>query len=574
MLRQIAGLIAGLSMALAAHAASAQTVVGDWVGPVVIAPSVSLKVAVHIHRDAAGALAGTLDSLDRTTYGMKLDDVAQSGGSLTFTLPTLKAAVAAKWDPATGGWTGPWTQNGRTFTLTLTPGTPAVAPVIAGLDGDWDGALAANGGMKLHLSLHVVTGPYGTAATFKNVEQQATAAVSAISRICDKVRVEINPPGAVFEAVLDPKGQTLSGTFSQGGLTFPLVLTHRVAGLAGAELRRPQTPVKPYPYREVDAAFEDEGGHVKLAGTLTLPEGVGPFPAVVLVSGSGPNTRNEPILGHQLFLVLADHLTRHGIAVLRYDKRGTGASTGDYAKATTQDFANDADAAAIWLRGRKEVDPAKVGLIGHSEGGLIVPMVANADPKVDFIVMMAGPGVDGAQVLTEQGRLISKAMGLSDEQVAEGSAIRERMISVVRAEKDPTVAAAKLKAMAAANPKLKDTPAAVIDAQINEINTGWFRFFFNYDPAPALRQVRCPVLAMIGSKDLQVPPDQNLPAIRAALAHNPDAEVEKLPNLNHLFQTAETGAPSEYGEIEETMSPLALDTMTAWIAKHVGPPAH
>jgi hypothetical protein len=319
--------------------------------------------------------------------------------------------------------------------------------------------------------------------------------------------------------------------------------------------------------------FDDAASHVRLAGTLTLPQGAGPFPAVVLVSGSGPNTRNEPIMNHQLFLVLADHLTRHGVAVLRYDKRGTGTSTGDYAKATTQDFADDADAAAAFLRARKEIDPAKVGLIGHSEGGLIAPMVAVADPKVDFIVMMAGPGVDGAQVLTEQGRLITKAMGLSDAQVAETSALREKLIAIVRTEKDPAVAAAKMRALIAADPKLKDTPPAAIEAQISAINSDWFRFFFNYDLAIALRQVRCPVLAMIGSKDLQVPPDQNLPAIRAALAHNPDAEVEELPSLNHLFQTAKTGAVGEYGEIEETLAPVALDLMTGWILKRVGPPA-
>jgi len=579
MLRQIAGLIAGLSMAFAAHAVSAQTATtqqgsGDWLGGLAISPTVTLHVAIHIHKDAAGLQTGSFDSLDQGVYDLPLADVSTAGGALAFTVPKLHATYAGKWDAVSHAWSGQWAQGDRSIVLTLVSGETPAAPVVAGLDGDWDGALTVSGGMKLRLALHVETGAHGTMARLNSIDRQSVLAISSLSRTGDKVRIEAKLIGAVYEAALDAKGQTLAGTWTQGGMPLALVLRRRGAGQVEAMLRRPQTPVKPYPYHEEEVAFEDAAGHAKLAGTLTLPAGAGPFPAVVLVSGSGPNTRNEPIMAHQLFLVLADHLTRHGIAVLRYDKRGTGASTGDYAKATTQDFANDADAAAAWLRGRKEIDPGKVGLIGHSEGGLIVPMVAVADPKVDFIVMMAGPGVRGDKVLSEQGRLITKAMGLSDEKVADSSALRDQMIAIVRTEKDPVVAAAKMRALVARDPKQKDAPQAVVEAQIATMNTDWFRFFFNYDPAPALRQVKCPVLAMIGSKDLQVPPDQNLPAIRAALAGNPDVEVDEPPGLNHLFQTAKTGAPGEYGEIEETMSPLALDTMTAWIAKHVGPPAH
>ena len=571
MIRHLAGLFAGLSLALAAQAALAQQATGNWLGALVVSPAVTLHVAIHIHESAA---TGTFDSLDQAIYDVPLSYIAVTGGSLSFSIARLHATYAGTWDAAGHGWSGQWTQNGRSLPLTLVPGEPPATPTITGLDGDWDGTLSVGGGMKLRLALHVETGPRGTWARLDSIDQQSKVAVSALSRDGQTLHLEIKLIGAAYDATLESKGQTLTGTWVQGGQSMPLVLTRRAAGQAAAVLKRPQTPVKPYPYREEEVTFEEPGSHVKLAGTLTLPEGAGPFPAVVLVSGSGPNTRNEPILGHQLFLVLADHLTRHGIAVLRYDKRGTGTSTGDYAKATTEDFAHDADAAAAWLRARKEIDPAKVGLIGHSEGGLIVPMVAVADPKVDFIVMMAGPGVDGAQVLAEQGRLISRAMGMTDQQVADDSTLREQMIAIVRAEKDPAVAEAKLRALLAANPQMNGQPAAVIDAQIKAMNNAWFRFFFNYDPAVALRKVRCPVLAINGSKDLQVPPAQSLPAIRAALAHNPDVEVDELPGLNHLFQTAKTGAPGEYGEIEETIAPVALDTMTGWIVRHVGPPAH
>ena len=323
-----------------------------------------------------------------------------------------------------------------------------------------------------------------------------------------------------------------------------------------------------------DGALEAGAGvKLRLAGTLTLPKGNGPFPAVVLVAGSGPNTRNEPILGHQLFLVLADHLTRQGIAVLRYDKRGTGQSTGDYAKATTMDFADDVQAAMAYLKTRKDIDPRRIGLIGHSEGGLIVPIVAARDPSTAFIVMMAGPGVNGLDILLEQGRLIAKAMGMTDAKIAESSALRAQLFDIVRTEKDPAAAEVKLRAAFAPLAKAQALPDSAVEAQIRQINTEWFRAFFDYDPAPTLRQVRRPVLAINGSLDLQVPPAQSLPAIRAALAGNPDAEVDELPGLNHLFQTAKTGGVGEYAQIEETISPLALDTMTRWILKHSRPTA-
>ena len=291
---------------------------------------------------------------------------------------------------------------------------------------------------------------------------------------------------------------------------------------------------------------------------------------MVLISGSGPNTRNEPLVGHQVFLVLADYLTRHGIAVLRYDKRGTGASGGDYGKATTLDFAGDAEAAAAYLRSRQEIDPTRVGLIGHSEGGLIAPIVAVKDPKIAFIVLMAGPGVDGVDILMEQGRLISKAMGLTDAQADKGGAVRKQFFDIARTEKDPQVAAAKLKAVADAWAKANDVEPQAIELQASLVNSDWFRFFYDYDPAVTLRQVRGPVLALIGSKDLQVPAAQNLPPIRAALAHDRDAVVEELPDLNHLFQTAKTGSPGEYAQIEETIAPIALETITGWILKHDG----
>jgi pimeloyl-ACP methyl ester carboxylesterase len=285
-----------------------------------------------------------------------------------------------------------------------------------------------------------------------------------------------------------------------------------------------------------------------------------------LIPGSGPHDRDETLLGHKVFLVLADYLTRKGIVVLRVDDRGVGKSTGNLADATTADLATDAEAGVAYLKTRSEVDPHKIGLIGHSEGGLIAPMVAARNADVAFIVMMAGPGVPGDEILVEQVLLISEASGASHD-VAEKNATAEReVVTLVKQEKDNAVLEKDLREKLAGK-----IPEAQIDPTIKQLTSPWVRYFIAYDPAPALRKVKCPVLAINGEKDVQVPPKQNLPAIRRALEEggNQHAEADELPGLNHLFQTAKTGVPSEYSEIEETMSPAAMEKIASWILKQL-----
>jgi len=283
-----------------------------------------------------------------------------------------------------------------------------------------------------------------------------------------------------------------------------------------------------------------------------------------LITGSGPQDRDESLLGHKPFLILSDYLTRHGIAVLRADDRGTAKSTGVFATATTADFATDTEAGIAYLKTRAEVDPHKIGLIGHSEGGVIAPMIAARNKDVAFIVMMAGTGVPGDQILVAQGEAIQVAGGKSPEQAAKDAAKEKEMLTLVETEKDQAVLEKELKEKLAG-----DVPEAQIGVQIKQITSPWFRYFLTYDPATALRKVTCPVLAINGEKDTQVPPKLNLPAIRKALeeAGNKHFEVDELPGLNHLFQTAKTGAPAEYSEIEETMSPVALEKISSWILK-------
>ena len=360
-----------------------------------------------------------------------------------------------------------------------------------------------------------------------------------------------------YEGWWDAAQSAWVGAWTQGQ-TLPLVFTR---GKVEPRLR-PQTPKPPFPYRGEDVSFDSAPG-VRLAGTLTLPEGKGPFPAAVLITGSGAQDRDETIMDHKPFMVLADALTRRGIAVLRTDDRGFARSTGDFAKATTEDFAADAEAAVGYLAGRPEIDAGRIGLIGHSEGGLIGPIVAARDPRVAFVVMLAGPGVPTRELMTAQREAVARTAGLLPEAVARNEAVIGRVEAALAQGKD----AAQAETDAAKVLTDAGMPAAGAAQTVRQLSSPWFRWFIAYDPRPTLRKLRVPVLALNGDKDVQVVAAQNLPSIREALKDNPKAEVVELPGLNHLFQTADTGAPSEYARIEETIAPAALGLITDWVAK-------
>jgi uncharacterized protein len=325
----------------------------------------------------------------------------------------------------------------------------------------------------------------------------------------------------------------------------------------------------------VEVAYENKPAGIKLAGTLTLPKGPGPFPAALLISGSGPQDRDETILGHKPFLVLADYLTRRGVAVLRVDDRGVGGSTGKTNDATSVDFAADVLAGVGFLKGRKEINAAQIGLIGHSEGGIIAPLVASRSKDVAFIVLLAGTGLPGEDILYLQGAAILKVAGANAAQLARQKAMQQTMFAVLRAENDNVVAEKKIRAALAeltgkldAEEKKKMAEAMpLLEGQIKMVLTPWFRHFLSYDPRPALRKVTCPVLALNGAKDVQVDAALNLQAIQAALKKggNKDVAVREFANLNHLFQTCKTGAVSEYGNIEETLAPVVLEAVARWI---------
>jgi pimeloyl-ACP methyl ester carboxylesterase len=350
------------------------------------------------------------------------------------------------------------------------------------------------------------------------------------------------------------------------------------AAPATAEPRkRPQEPTKPYPYAEDAVTYENKKAGVRLAATLTVPRGPGPFPAALLITGSGLQDRDESVFGHKPFLVLADYLTRRGVAVLRADDRGAGQSTGDFATATSADLAEDAAAGVEFLRRREEVDPRRIGLIGHSEGGLIAPMLAARSDGIAFIVLLAGQGLPGDEVLVSQGELLLKAAGATAERLQRQRDLQARLFALVKSEPDKDALARKARAILdeevgkLSEEKPKDAAGlkAAIPGQMQMLTSPWLRYFLTYDPRPALRRVRCPVLALGGTRDLQVDAGTNLPAIEKALRDggNADVTVKELPGLNHLFQTCATGSLAEYARIEETIAPAVLDLMAAWVAK-------
>lgn len=371
---------------------------------------------------------------------------------------------------------------------------------------------------------------------------------------------------AGFTARWSEQDKAWIGTWSQNGQAVPLRLERTDA--AALKPKRPQLEAiaaRQPTYASVEVGFANPaGGHV-LAGTLTVPQGKGPFPAAVLVHGSGPVDRDETIREHKPFLVLADHLSRQGIAVLRYDKRGVGKSGGVYKDATTHDFAGDAEAALAFLRGRPEVDATRIGMAGHSEGGLIAPMVAARDPGLAFVVMLAGPGVRGELLMVEQIALGTRAAGMPEEAVARERELNRAVFAAIAAEPRPELAGDKARRMMEEAERKGILPAGTAAARAREFTSPWFHAFLRHEPGPALQSLRQPILVLNGERDLQVPAAMNLAAIRGALKAHPRAVVKELPALNHLFQTARTGAGSEYAEIEESVAPLALDTVSDWI---------
>ncbi|WP_405285471.1 alpha/beta fold hydrolase [Gaopeijia maritima] len=447
----------------------------------------------------------------------------------------------------------------------------ALAPVGAlaqtpDLVGDWSGALEV-AGTRLPIVFHITADDEGYAATMDSPNQGAFGIPAGRPSVeGDRVTIAVAAVGGSWTGTV--AGDTLAGEWTQGGQALPLVLV-RGGPAAPPPPARPQHPEPPFPYDVEEVRYPVPGTDVELAGTLTLPPGGGPVAAALLITGSGPQNRDEEVMGHRVFAVLADALTRAGIAVLRVDDRGVGESTGDFSAATSDDFARDAAAGVAFLKEHARVDPQAVGLVGHSEGGLVAPMVA-AEVETAFSVLLAGPAVNGEEVLVAQTAHMQRAQGVPPAQV-EANRTAIRAVARILRERPREVWADEVREalMAAVPAGVPEAQAAqvraAVDGQVQSFATPWMARFVAYDPRPALEALDGPVLALFGALDAQVLPSQNLTPMREALADNPEATVEVLDGLNHLFQPAESGLPTEYAQIETTVDPAALDRVARWI---------
>ncbi|MFK7756076.1 MAG: alpha/beta hydrolase family protein [Flavobacteriales bacterium] len=433
--------------------------------------------------------------------------------------------------------------------------------------GDWYGVLSVQGA-SLNLVLHISESDSGYSTEMDSPDQGAFG-IALESTTYKDGTLEIKMPamGLSITGVISNEG-LLKATYSQGPMTAPVEFSRK-------KKLKSQEPTEPFGYDSEEVTFENKTAEIALAGMLTLPSASGKHPAVILISGSGPQNRNEEILGHKPFLVLADHLTKQGIAVLRYDDRGVADSEGQFMGATSEDFAMDAAAAIAFLKNHPHVDASHIGVIGHSEGGLIAPMLAAQDKELDFIVLLAGPGKNGGEIITAQAELIALAEGEEKSTVEQTKALNQKIFSFMKANSLEEDLNQQLEKFILA--ELKNNPNLIQQGKTAEQNAQevaaslsdpWFRFFATYEPSESLSKVTCPILALNGDKDLQVPADMNLDAIEK-YASQTSVTAVKLKNLNHLFQTTETGAPSEYGELEETFNEEAMEIVSKWINEQI-----
>lgn len=428
----------------------------------------------------------------------------------------------------------------------------------AQVEGYWKGQIDL-GAQKIEMGFDIKVTEKGFATTLDIPAQGAfDVPVDKTEFHQGKLDLRMDAMNATYSGEL--KGLAIEGSFTQHGVSFPLILERAVKE---AKQARPQDPKPPFNYKAEEVTFANPKEGNSLAGTLTIPEGEGPFPAMVLVSGSGRQNRDEELMNHRPFWVVADYLSRRGIAVLRYDDRGMGGSTGEVMEATSLDFSYDAEAAFDFLRNRKEINASQVGILGHSEGGIINFMVAARRPEVAFLISLAGPAVKGIDVLKEQQKAILRAQGMTEEMIQFSTNANAQLFDIVETSKDRAEADSLMRQLL----KGWGYNEELTEQTVGQMTSAWMYFFLKYDPAEAIVKTNCPALLLNGSKDVQVIASQNLPAYQKLIDENgkTNLTLQEFPALNHLFQHCETGAPAEYATIEETISEEVLERLTQFV---------
>lgn len=569
-----------LVLPLAAAPVAAQELSGCWAGTVGTGTA-QRRAAIEFTR-GPGGWQGALHMLSRSIATDSLGEVTVAAPEVSFTAPTRSGRPVFRARLDEGRLEGQLTADTLTQPFVFMRTAGAADPVLA-LSGYWSGGLYQGDLLVFRMGLEVVPAPCGQALVTLDSPDQSVEnlPVTSLRLRGDSLFLELSYIGAAFRGEVAPGATALAGEWTQAGNRLTMRFSRSDSAVSFA---RPQDPKPPFPYAAEEVTYHNATDSTRFAGTLTLPAGDGPFPAVVLITGSGAQNRDETIMGHRPFLVIADHLARHGIAALRADDRGVGGSTGGVMTATIVDNVGDALAAVELLRAHPRVDPARVGLIGHSEGGWVGPLAATRSDAVAFVVMIAGPAVTGEELLYAQTRAISEASGFPQAFIDGSEAVARQIYAILKREPDSARAIAAIVAMTDSVPRtLPAAQAAALDSAWKEPGraeqfeqgipttvTPWFRFLLTYDPRPALEALRVPVLALFGERDLQVPPAQSVPILERLWANHPDATIHVFPRLNHLFQHAETGLMGEYATIEETFAPAALDMLTDWILERFG----
>jgi len=543
-------------------------IAGNWSGSLDTGTA-KLKIILTISEDKQGQLQAVLETPDQAP-GRKIpvNNISTIDDQLHFRLQTLGASYDGQWNNERQSWIGKWKQSGQELSLDLKPGLPQAKATIPGMDGIWKGSITRNN-QKTRFVISIQTSKYGTAATFGSPDYGISGlAVEALSRSGSSVRFVVPATGVEYSGQLTEDTNSMTGTWKFPGRPDGSVTFIRTSSSAEPEVKnRPQQPEEPFNYHVEEVKFNNpENQNVVLAGTLTLPHGSGPFSAAILISGSGPQDRDESVWTHKPFAVLADHLTRQGIAVLRYDDRGFGESTGLFTGATSADFATDANAAVAYLMSRSEINHQAIGFIGHSEGGVIAPIATVNNLNIAFMILLAAPGTDFAEIAISQRNMFSIMQGATESELTVTEPVVRKIYRVLKDSETRQIAESKIRAML--TPlilKQLGTTASNKEALIKELSRDWLRYLFQYNPAQIFSQINIPVLALNGTLDKLVPADPNLKAIGNNLTHNADVTITKLQGLNHLFQTAQTGGLGEYSEISETFSPTALDIISDWV---------
>ena len=546
-----------------------------------------LRLEIEIS-EGAGEISGELRSLDQNNTTMELAEIQVEDESLSFSIPAIGASFAGEYGSDRTVAEGTFTQGGAQLPLTLSSSALPTEVAETNSEGQlresWVGEIQMGLQMAV-MQFRIVELESGeTKAYFDSVTEGRTGFEATWSIDGDALEFDVAAISLTYRGVLNDSRDQAEGTWSQGGRDLPLTLIKQAAEYETGNVwaNRPQRPVGPFPYDAEDVTFENTVDNVTLAGTLTIPQHAGRHPVVVLISGSGAQDRDETLMEHKPFLVLADYLTRRGIAVLRYDDRGTAESTGQFGPATTEDFARDASAAVDFLSQHDRINPEEIGLAGHSEGGLIAPMVVGLRDDVAFVVLLAATGVDGATINASQTEALLRANGTDETEIeialmisraAIDASMRGGSESDISADLEPVIDQVLQKIPEANHEEATKNLRQGIRNSMGRLQSDWMQFFLAYDPRPALRNIDSPVLVIIGSKDRQVLPDLNMPEIRRALTEggNEDFEMVELEGLNHLFQESETGSMNEYVTIQETFNPLALEKIGDWIIHRVSP---